>query len=138
MQSSSFSSIGPGNQSHITFQGQGNASVTRSQNHPADKRAKPTLPQAEPEAQSEAQQLLSDSYRKPDSRPKGASNDHVAERLAGYKTKPEFKGKYQQLLKYVTTVQELFQKKKELPKTKWWKQPLALDWTVKTSRSTVH
>ena len=74
----------------------------------ADKRAKPTLPHAEPEAQSEAQQLLSDSYRKLDSRPKGASNDHVADWLAGYKTKPEVKGKYQQLLKYFNTVQELF------------------------------
>ena len=63
----------------------------------ADKRAKPTLPHAEPEAQSEAQQLLSDSYRKLDSRPKGASNDQVADWLAGFKTKPEFKGKYQQL-----------------------------------------
>ena len=59
-----------------------------------DKRAKPTLPRAEPEAQSEAQQLLSDSYRKLDSRPKGASNEHVADWLAGFKTKPEFKGKY--------------------------------------------
>ena len=74
----------------------------------ADKRAKPTLPHAEPESQSEAQQLLSDSYRKLDSRPKGATNEHVAEWLAGFKTKPEFKGKYQQLVKYVGTVQELF------------------------------
>ena len=73
-----------------------------------DKRAKPTLPHAEPEAQSEAQQLLSDSCRKLDSRPKGASNEHVADWPAGFKTKPEFKGKYQQLLKHVTTVQELF------------------------------
>ena len=55
----------------------------------ADKRAKPTLPHAEPEAQSEAQQLLSDSCRKLDSRPKGASNDQVADWLAGFKTKPE-------------------------------------------------
>ena len=74
----------------------------------ADKRAKPMLPHPEPEAQSEAQQLLSDSYRKLDSRPKGATNDHVAEWLAGFKTKPEFKGKYQQLVKYVSTVQDLF------------------------------
>ena len=37
-----------------------------------------------------------------------ASNDHVADWLAGYKTKPEFEGKCQQLLKYVTTVQEFF------------------------------
>ena len=37
----------------------------------ADKRAKPTLLHAEPEAQSEAQQLLSNSYRKLDSRPIG-------------------------------------------------------------------
>ena len=73
-----------------------------------DKRAKPTLPHAEHEAQSEAQQLLSDSCRKLDSRPKGASNEHVADWLAGFNTKPEFKGKYQQLLKHVTTVQELF------------------------------
>ena len=49
-----------------------------------------------------------DSYRKLDSRPKGASNDHVADWLARYKSKPEFKGKYQQLLKYVNTVRELF------------------------------
>ena len=73
----------------------------------ADKRAKPMLPHPEPEAQSEAQQLLSDSYRKLDSRP-GVSNDQVADWLAGFKTKPELKGKYQQLVKYVTTVQELF------------------------------
>ena len=72
----------------------------------ADKRAKPMLPHPEPEAQSEAQQLLSDSCRKLDSRPKGATNDHVAEWLAGFKTKPEFKGKYQ-LVKYVGTVQDL-------------------------------
>ena len=94
----------------------------------ADKRAKPMLPHSEPEAQSEAQQLLSDSYRKLDSRPKGASNDQVAEWLAGFKTKPEFKGKYQQLVKYVATVQELF--KNGTAKTKWWKQLLASDWTV--------
>ena len=74
----------------------------------ADKRAKPMLPHSEPEAQSEAQQLLSDSYRKLDSRPKGATNEHVAEWLAGFKNKPEFKGKYQQLVKYVSTVQDLF------------------------------
>ena len=74
----------------------------------ADKRAKPMLPHPEPEARGEAQQLLSDSYRKLDSRPKGASNDQVADWLAGFKTKPEFKGKYQQLVKYVTTVPELF------------------------------
>ena len=61
------------------------------------------LPHPEPEAQSEAQQLLSDLYRKLDSRPKGASNDQVADWLAGFKTKPEFKGKCQQLVKYVTT-----------------------------------
>ena len=57
----------------------------------ADKRVKPTLPHAEPEAQSEAQQLLSNSYRKLDSRPEGASNEYVADWLAGFKTKPEFK-----------------------------------------------
>ena len=66
------------------------------------------LPHSEPEVQSEAQQLLSDSYRKLDSRPKGASNDQVADWLAGFKTKPEFKCKYEQLVKYVATVQELF------------------------------
>ena len=74
----------------------------------ADKRAKPMLLHSEPEAQSEAQHLLSDSYRKLDSRPKGATNDHVAEWLAGFKNKPELKGKYQQLVKYVSTVQDLF------------------------------
>ena len=74
----------------------------------ADKRAKPMLPHSEPEAQSEAQQLLSDSYRKLDSPLKGASNDQVADWLAGFKTKPEFKGKCQQLVRYVATVQELF------------------------------
>ena len=57
----------------------------------ADKRAKPMLPHPEPEAQCEAQQLLSDSYRKLDSRPKGASNDQVADWLAGFKTKPSLK-----------------------------------------------
>ena len=54
----------------------------------ADKRAKPTLPHVEPEAQSEAQQLLSDSYRKLDSRPKGASNEKLQIGLPGSKPNP--------------------------------------------------
>ena len=58
-------------------------------------------------AQSEAQKLLIDPQRNLDSRPKGATNDHVDEWLASYKTKPEFKGKYQKLVKHVQAVQEL-------------------------------
>ena len=64
-------------------------------------------PDAQNDAQSEAQKLLIDPQRKLDSRPKGATNDHVDEWLASYKTKPEFKGKYQKLVKYVQVVQEL-------------------------------
>ena len=75
------------------------------------KRAKPQMPLIDPDAQnaaqSEAQKLLSDPQRKLDSRPKGATNDHVDEWLASYKTKPEFKGKYQKLVKHVQVVQEL-------------------------------
>ena len=61
------------------------------------KRAKPPMPIIDPEAQNgaqtEAQKLLADPQRKLDSRPKGATNDHVDEWLASYKTKPEFKKK---------------------------------------------
>ena len=75
------------------------------------KRAKPQMPIVDPEAQNEAQneaqKLLVDPQRKLDSRPKGATNDHVAEWLTSYKTKPEFKGKYQQLVKYVQVVHQL-------------------------------
>ena len=75
------------------------------------KRAKPQMPLIDPDAQndaqSEAQKLLIDPQRKLDSRPKGATNDHVDEWLASYKTKPEFKGKYHKLVKYVQVVQEL-------------------------------
>ena len=75
------------------------------------KRAKPQMPLIDPDAQnaaqSEAQKLLIDPQRKLDSRPKGATNDHVDEWLASYKTKPEFKGKYQKLVKHVQVVQEL-------------------------------
>ena len=75
------------------------------------KRAKPQIPIIDPEAQnvaqSEAHKLLINPQRKLDSRPKGANNDHVDEWLASYKTKPEFKGKYQKFIKYVQVVQEL-------------------------------
>ena len=77
------------------------------------KGAKPQMPLIDPDAQndaqSEAQKLLIDPQRKLDSRPKGATNDHVDEWLASYKTKPEFKGKfkYQKLVKHVQVVQEL-------------------------------
>ena len=75
------------------------------------KRAKPQMPVIDPEAQndaqSEAHKLLIDPQRKLDSRPRGATNDHVDEWLASYKTKPEFKGKYQKLVKHVQVVQEL-------------------------------
>ncbi|CAE7228717.1 unnamed protein product [Symbiodinium sp. CCMP2592] len=73
----------------------------------SDKRAKPAMPIAEPESQMEAEQLPKDPQRKLDTRPKGATDDHVTEWLATYKNKPEFKGKYQLLVKHVQTVQKL-------------------------------
>ena len=74
----------------------------------ADKWAKPALPHIEPEDMSEAKRLLVDSQRKLDSRPKGATNDHVSEWLASLKNKAEFKGKYKELVKYVGVVQDIF------------------------------
>ena len=59
------------------------------------KRAEPQMPIIDPDAQnaaqSEAHKLLIDPQRKLDSRPKGATNDHVDEWLASAKPKPEFK-----------------------------------------------
>ena len=45
-----------------------------------------------------------------DSRPKGATDDHVTDWLNTFKAKPEFKGKHPQLVKYVKTVQGLLKK----------------------------
>ena len=77
-------------------------------------------PDAQNAAQSEAQKLLIDPQRKLDSRPKGATNDHVDEWLASYKTKPEFKGKYQKLVKHVRLFRN--SSKQESPKTNWFRQ----------------
>ena len=94
------------------------------------KRAKPQMPLIDPDAQnaaqSEAQKLLIDPQRKLDSRPKGATNDHVDEWLASYKTKPEFKGKYQKLVKHVRLFRN--SSKQESPKTNWFRQQPISDW----------
>ena len=94
----------------------------------ADKRAKPTLPHAEPESQSEAQQLLSDSYRKLDSRPKGATNEHVAEWLAGFKPNPNLKASTSNWSSMSAQRKSFL--RAALPKMKWSRQPHALDWTA--------
>ncbi|CAE7409942.1 unnamed protein product, partial [Symbiodinium sp. KB8] len=73
------------------------------------KRAKPPMPVADAESKplSDVEKLLDQPKRKLDSRPKGATDDHVTEWLNTFKTKPEFKGKHPKLVKYVKTVQDL-------------------------------
>ena len=73
------------------------------------KRAKPPMPivDVEPKPLTDVEKLLAEPKRKLDSRPKGATDDHVTEWLNTFKTKPEFKGKHPKLVKYVKIVQDL-------------------------------
>ncbi|CAE7367804.1 unnamed protein product, partial [Symbiodinium sp. KB8] len=73
------------------------------------KRAKPPMPivDVEPKPPTDVQKLLAEPKRKLDSRPKGATDDHVTDWLNTFKTKPEFKGKHTKLVKYVKIVQDL-------------------------------
>ncbi|CAE7851959.1 unnamed protein product [Symbiodinium necroappetens] len=73
------------------------------------KRAKPPMPVVDVESKplSDVEKLLAEPKRMLDSRPKGATDDHVTDWLNTFKTKPEFKGKHAKLVKYVKIVQDL-------------------------------
>ena len=91
------------------------------------RRAKPQMPLIDPDAQnaaqSEAQKLLIDPQRKLDSRPKGATNDHVNEMV----------GQFQNQARASRQISEACQAcidcsgKQELPKMNWvWQQPIRI------------
>ena len=73
------------------------------------KRAKPPMPVVDVESKplSDVEKLLAESKRMLDSRPKGATDDHVTDWLNTFKTKPESKGKHAKLVKYAKIVQDL-------------------------------